>query len=197
MSSFTDILTELRCYISSTYSREIVLSGRYNLRRIQERDIYHHIAILIILVAEFFVSMSMFVAGVNFVLSQIDAADIVQGVLGISFIVDIDNKVYENSFIDEDDPGNIKIVLFRTTQLDLYDTIMSSLGFQDKDVDTAMEYKKKTRADKASGHKQIVSQAAMFNILQWPILIVVVVTIVTGMRNTYCGDFDPDNPYVP
>jgi hypothetical protein len=197
MSSFTDILTELRCYISRTYSREIVLSGRYNLRRIEGRSIYHHVAIALILIAEFFISMSMFVAGVNFVLSQIDAADIVQGVLGISFIVDIDNKVYENSFIDEDDPGNIKIVLFRTTQLDIYDTLMSSLGFQDEDLDTAMEYRKKARAEKASGHSQIVSQAAMFNGLQWPVLIVVVVTIVIGMRGTYCGDFDPNNPHVP
>ena len=197
MSSFTDVLTELRCYVSRVFSREIVLSGRYNLRRIGNREIIYHIAFGMILVAEIFISFSMFIAGVNFVLSQIDAADIVQGVLGISFIVDIDNKVYENSFIDEDDLGNVKIVSFRTTELDLYDAFMAYWRLQDSDVDTAKKLRDKSLKDKAMGHAQVISQAALFNIIQWPVLIVVVVTVVLGMRGNYCDDFNSSHPGVP
>lgn len=64
----------------------------HNMRRIQKRNLFHHFIFSIILTCEVVICVVVFVGGVNFVLSQSTAGSIVSGILGIAFIVDIDNK---------------------------------------------------------------------------------------------------------
>jgi hypothetical protein len=62
------------------------------MRLITNRHPIYHLAFFIVAAAEFTITIVVFVAGVNYVLSQSAAGDIVAGILGIAFIVDIDNK---------------------------------------------------------------------------------------------------------
>ena len=62
------------------------------LRRIATRSWSHHLVFFGILCCEVIIASVVYVGGVNFVLSQSTAKDIVGGVLSISFICDIDNQ---------------------------------------------------------------------------------------------------------
>ena len=204
MISGIDIWTEFRCYIAKAYVRDMAGTDMYTLRRIAERTYMDHMVFATIISLEIVISVTVFIAGINFVLSQIDAADIVQGVLGISFIVEIDDKVYQTSFIDEEDPGNVDICLFRTTEWDIGETIVDITPGVRSCVDSknflSIKKEKKKKADESddTSSDDMVSfanlgPAALVNFLQWPALIAVVCGIVFRMRSTYCGDYDPDH----
>ena len=64
----------------------------HNMRKIESRGMLYHLSFLVILLCEALICIIVFVAGVNFVLSQSSAGAIVSGILGIAFITDIDNK---------------------------------------------------------------------------------------------------------
>ena len=197
MTSGVDIWTEWRCYIAKAYVRDNAGTDMYTLRRIARRTYLDHVIFCVIVGLEVVITVTVFIAGINFILSQTDAADIVQGVLGISFIVEIDDKVYQTSFIDEEDPGNVEICLFRTTEWDVGETIVDSTGCKSKDDQdtgstkvTFLSLKKdKTQEEDSMGTMVDLGPAAFVNLLQWPVLIAIVCGIVFGMRATYCGDY--------
>jgi hypothetical protein len=140
---------------------------------------------LFILGFETIISTVLFVAGVNYVLTLDSAASIVQGILGISFITDIDNKVYEITLIPEDDAANVEVCKFRTTGLDVLDTILN------REQETKLSLKRnKDEGDSSSHHSGGVSDpwSVFTNFMQWPILIALVLSLVLGMRTTYCDE---------
>jgi hypothetical protein len=116
--------------------------------------------------------------------------------------VEIDDKVYQTSFIDEEDPGNVEICLFRTTEWDVGETIVDSTGCKSKDDQdtgstkvTFLSLKKdKTQEEDSMGNMVDLGPAAFVNLLQWPVLIAIVCGIVFGMRTTYCGDYVEPSP---
>jgi hypothetical protein len=86
ISSYSDVWTELRCYISRTYIHDLIDSPNYDLRKIEKRSWGYHIAFVCIVSFETCITSVLYVAGVNFILTQTTAALTVLGILGISFI---------------------------------------------------------------------------------------------------------------
>ena len=62
------------------------------MRRVEKRSYKYHLSFIFILLFETLIAIVVFIAGVKFILSKNNAGDIVSGILGISFITDIDNQ---------------------------------------------------------------------------------------------------------
>lgn len=86
ISAYTDTWTEIRCYLSRTYIHDIIDSEKFYMRKIDNRSWGYHVAFVLILSFEACITTVLFIAGVNFVLVQYKASDIVISILGISFI---------------------------------------------------------------------------------------------------------------
>lgn len=67
------------------------MSG-WHMKRVGNRKFHHHLAFTIIIGCELTIAVVVFIGGINFVLNLNSAAAIVTGLLGITFITDIDNK---------------------------------------------------------------------------------------------------------
>jgi hypothetical protein len=98
-------------------------------------------------------------------------------------LTDIDNKVYEITLIPEEDDANVETCKFRTTPLDVYDTIMGNL--KETRISESIERRGADRERHLS--RGIQDNVSMFlNFAQWPILVASVVMIVLVMRREYC-----------
>ena len=62
------------------------------MTKTKKRKFKYHLAFFLILLFETFIACVVFIAGVKYILSLKDAGKIVSGILGISFITDIDDK---------------------------------------------------------------------------------------------------------
>ena len=85
------------------------------------------------------------------------------------------NEVYEITFIGDDDDANVGITKFRTTELDLWDTILANEESTEvgKGNEVVLRY------------KQVTVELLLAS--QWPLMIAFVIAVVLGMHADYCN----------
>ena len=76
---------------------------------------------------ETIICLVVFIAGMKYVLNLQQADDIVGGVLAITFVTDIDNKVYEISAVGEGEDSDVGSATFRVTDTDFLDSVMAPI----------------------------------------------------------------------
>ena len=174
LDSLKDIWTEIRCYISKVLMHENIETGEYKLRRVEQRNFMLNFIFMIVIACETIITLLVFVFGANYVLMLDNAADIVGGVLATTFITEIDNKVYEITFMEDEDDANVETSRFRVTDYDFWNTLVCKQNNPDS-VDEDSE---------EDSTKDIV--VYFLSMCQWPGLVCLVVSIVMGMKVRYC-----------
>ena len=112
VKSVKDIWTEISAYNSKYCITDDLRTSGYFLRKIDNRKYHNKILFIIVVTAEFFISVVVFIVGVQVILTAQGAASTVAGTLAMTFITDIDNALYEITIFSENDFANIENTLY-------------------------------------------------------------------------------------
>ena len=153
------------------------------------RTKFQHLLFFVFILMEFTISVIVFVAGINFLLSQEDAFDIVSGVLGITFITEIDNKVYEIASIEDNPDANVVATSFRSSDFDVMNYLTSTNTAYE--IPESMSEEAKTPGQKRAQWRAGIMKWILSKLgtnLMWPVLFVFVILCVLGLKSRYCDD---------
>jgi len=194
VSTFTDIFIELRCYISRAMVLENAETGELRTIKTSKQSrlwYFHGISFCCIMGLETIICIVVFVAGMKYVLNLEEAADIVGGVLAITFVTDIDNKVYEISAIEEGDDSDVQAASFRVTDTDFYDHIVTpfqnSLSKLAKDHEFAQAFFKEKEVDSGKNGRNVIQQH--LQVILSASLVLFVFVFVFANKAAYCPDY--------
>jgi hypothetical protein len=200
VSTFTDIWVEIRCYISKALVLENAETGEFRSIRVSKdtRTMFHHLSFFIISGLETIICLVVFIAGMKYVLNLKEAAEIVGGVLAITFVTDIDNKVYEIAAVAEGEDADVAAASFRVTDTDFLDSVLVpiqnaiSCGATGDGVNVGKDALQQEILRKQEHHRELIKYFVQhyLKVLLSVVLVVFVFAFVFSNRVIYC-DNDP------